>query len=154
PGPKQNDVRIARLEVFPPAAVLKPKDTLQVIVRAWYTDGHSEDVTRWARFASTEDLVAAVDDDGLVRVTGHGEAAVTVVYSNLVALAQIASPLPNAVDPKVFAQTPRKSYIDDLVLKKLRSLNIPPSPECTDHEFIRRAYLDAAGTLPTPAEVK
>jgi hypothetical protein len=39
------------------------------------------------------------------------------------------------------------------VLKKLEALNIPPSPQCNDHEFIRRAYLDAMGILPTPDEV-
>jgi hypothetical protein len=154
PGPKQDDVRITRLEVFPPAAILKPKDSLQMIVRAWYSDGHGEDVTRLARFASTEDQVAGVDDDGLVKVGGHGEAAITVLYSNLVAVAQIASPLPNQVDATIFAKSPRKSYIDDLVLKKLQSLNIPPSAECSDNEFIRRAYLDAAGILPTLAELQ
>ena len=52
--------------MIPAAAMLKPKDTLQVIVRAWYSDGHSEDVTRWAKFNSSEDFVAAVDADGKV----------------------------------------------------------------------------------------
>src|SRR5215475_13828065 len=37
PGPLPDDVRIQRLEVFPPAAVLKPADNLQVVVRAWYS---------------------------------------------------------------------------------------------------------------------
>lgn len=153
PGPRPDDVRIERLEVLPAAAVLKPKDTLHVVVRAWYSDGHTEDVTRWAKFSSSEDMVAAVDQDGKVRVTGNGEAAVTALFSNLVASARIASPLPNAVDPKVFATAVRQNFIDDLVLKKLESLRIPPSPLCTDAEFIRRAYLDAAGILPTPDEV-
>ncbi len=40
------------------------------------------------------------------------------------------------------------------MLKKLAELHIPPSPQCTDAEFIRRVYLDAAGILPTPEEVK
>jgi hypothetical protein len=40
------------------------------------------------------------------------------------------------------------------VLAKLKSLRIPPSSPCTDAEFIRRAYLDAAGILPTPDEVR
>src|SRR5262249_6226440 len=44
--------------------------------------------------------------------------------------------------------------IDGLVLKKLAALRVPPSPLCTDAEFIRRAYLDAAGILPTPEEVQ
>jgi hypothetical protein len=153
PGPQSTDPIIQRLEVSPTTAVRKPKDTLQVSVRAWYSDGTSADVTRWAKFGSTEDLVAAVDDNGKVRVAGYGEAAITVWYSNLVALCRVSSPLPNAVDPRVFAAAPRHNFIDELGLKKLEALHIPPSPPCTDREFIRRAYLDAAGILPTPEEV-
>src|SRR5207237_4296785 len=67
---------------------------------------------------------------------------------------RITSPLPNEVDARVFAASPRHNFIDDLVLKKLQALHIPPSPVCTDSEFLRRAYLDAAGVLPTPAEVE
>jgi hypothetical protein len=154
PGPRDSDPRIRRLEVFPASAVLRPKDSLQVLVRAWYSDGHSEDVTHWARFSSSEDLVAAVDQDGRVRVAGHGEAAITVIYANLVAAAWVTSPMDNTVNPKVFTAAGRNNYIDGLVLKKLAALRIPPSPGCTDAEFIRRAYLDAAGILPTPAEVR
>lgn len=153
PGPAPSDVRIERIEAFPAQATLKPKDSLQVVVRAWYSDGHAEEVTRWAKFSSTEDLVATVDDAGLVQVAGHGESAIAIMYANQVALVRIASPLPNAVDAKIFAQSPRHNFIDDLVLKKLESLNIPPSGQCTDHEFIRRAYLDGMGVLPTPEEV-
>jgi hypothetical protein len=154
PGVRSNDVRIQKLEVFPAEAILKPKDKLQVLVRARYSDGHTEDVTRWAKFSTTEDLVAGVDDGGLVQVTGHGEAAITVSFSNLVASTRVASPLPNAVDPKIFTQSPRHNFIDTLVLKKLEALRMPPSPQCADTEFIRRAYLDALGILPTPEEVK
>jgi hypothetical protein len=154
PGPKKHAAKIQRLEVFPPAIVLKPKDTMQVVVRAWYSDGRSEDVTRWAKFSSTEDLVATVDEDGKVTVAGTGEAAVTVQFSNLVALSRITVPLANSIDPRIFAAAPRKSYVDDLVNKKLQTLRIPPSSSCNDQEFVRRAYLDAAGILPTPEEVK
>jgi hypothetical protein len=153
-APRDNDTRIKRLEVFPAAAMLKPKDTLHVLVRAWYDDGHAEDVTHWAKFTSTEDLVASVDQEGKVSVTGHGEAAITVWYSNLVATARIAVPLPNTIDSKAFASASRNSYVDDLVLKKLAALHIPPSPLCGDAEFMRRVYLDAAGILPTPVELQ
>jgi len=153
-GPLANDIRIQRLEVFPDEAVLKPKDALQVLVRAWYSDGHAEDVTRWAKFSSTEDLVAGVDADGKVRVAGYGETAITVWFSNLVGTCRIASPLANPVAAKVFADAARRNYVDDLVLRKLASLRIPPSPLCTDEEFIRRAYLDAAGILPKPEELR
>ncbi len=153
-GPKKTDPQIERLEVFPTKAVLQPKDQMQILVRAWYADGSSQDVTRWAKFSSTEDLVASVSDEGQITVSGHGEAAISVWYSNLVALSRVTSPLPNKIAPEVFAKTPRNNYIDDLVVKKLQTLNIPPSPLCSDNAFIRRAYLDAAGILPTPKEVK
>ncbi len=154
PGPKKDDPNILRIEVFPQEAVLKPKDKLDLVVRAWYSDGSSLDVTRWARFSSTEDLVAGVDDSGKVTVSGHGEAAITVGYSNLVAVARVASPFANRIPPSVFTKAPRKNFIDELVLEKLKSLNIPPSPQCDDYTFIRRAYLDSAGILPTPKEVR
>jgi hypothetical protein len=154
PGPRTDDVRLQRIEVLPAAATLKPKDSLQVHVRAWYSDGHAEDVTRWAKFTSSEDLVAAVNADGRATVAGHGEAAISVWYSNFVGATRIASPFPDPVDPKVFAGAPRHNFIDEWVLKKLEALRLPPSPPCSDAEFIRRAYLDAAGILPTPEEVR
>jgi hypothetical protein len=154
PAPQADDPRIQRLEVLPTAAVLRPKDTMQVVVRAWYSDGHAEDVTSWAKFSSSEDLVASVNADGRITVAGHGEAAITVWYSNLVAALRVTSPLPQAIDPKVFAAAPRRNFIDDRVLTKLESLHLPPSPPCTDAEFLRRAYLDAAGILPKPEEVQ
>ena len=153
PGPRNDDPRVERLEVFPSTATLKPKDSLQIQVRASYSDGRARDVTRWARFASTEDLIAGVDEHGLVKVGGHGEAAITVGYANLVALSRITSPYANALDAKIFSTSPRNNFIDERVLKKLEALRLPPSPACTDNEFIRRAFLDAAGILPTPEEV-
>src|SRR5262249_4469044 len=141
------------IELCPTAATLKPKDKVQVLVRAWYSDGHAEDVTRWAKFSSTEEQVAGVDEEGRVTVQGSGEAAVTVWYSNVVAAATITVPLANAVDPQLFAAVPRQNFIDELVLKKLAALRIPPSPPCNDREFIRRALLDCVGALPSAEEV-
>ncbi len=154
PGPNDKDPQVTRLEVFPDAVTARPGDKQQVLVRAHYADGHAEDVTPWARFASSQDLVAGVDDAGRVTVAGHGEAAINVSYSNLVAFARVTSPMPNQIDPKVFADASRRNFIDELNLKKLETLRLPPSPLCSDIEFIRRAFLDAAGILPTPQEVQ
>jgi hypothetical protein len=75
-----------------------------------------------------------------------------VWYSNLVAANRIAVPLPDSIDAKIFTSADKNNFIDDLVLKKWTDLRIPPSPLCGDGEFLRRAYLDAAGILPTPEE--
>lgn len=44
--------------------------------------------------------------------------------------------------------------IDRLVLAKLKELNIAGSPLCSDAVFVRRAYLDVIGTLPTADEAR
>ncbi len=44
--------------------------------------------------------------------------------------------------------------IDELVLSRLRKQGIAPAERCTDDVFVRRVYLDAIGTLPTPVEVR
>ncbi|MEK6236315.1 MAG: DUF1549 and DUF1553 domain-containing protein, partial [Planctomycetales bacterium] len=44
--------------------------------------------------------------------------------------------------------------IDELVVAKLRKLNIQPSSLCGDGDFIRRVYLDVIAKLPTPEETR
>jgi hypothetical protein len=153
-GPAKTDPRIKRLEVTPASSVLKPKDTVQVRVKAHYSDGHAEDVTAWARYSSSEEQVANVNADGKATVVGPGEAAVSVIFLGLVSSARIVVPYPNSLDAKTFASSPKHNFINGHVLAKLEKLRLPPSPQCTDEEFIRRAYLDACGILPTPAEQK
>jgi len=154
PAPQDSDAKLLRIETFPKAALLKPKDTLRTIVRAIYSDGRIEDVTRWAKFGSSEELVANVSDDGLITVAGHGEAAVNVLFGSRVTTLSITSPFDNKLDAAAFSKSPKNNFVDELVLKKLELLRLPPSVQCTDAEFIRRAFLDSCGILPKPDEVK
>src|SRR5262245_35536669 len=151
-GPSASDPTVERIEILPKHAVLRPKDTLRPVVLARYTDGRVVDVSRLAKFMSTEAQVADVDEDGQIKVGGHGEAAVSALFNNRVATVTVSSPFPNAIEDKAFAASPKANFIDEHVLRKLRELRLPPSPHCTDAEFIRRAYLDAVGILPTPEE--
>src|SRR5262249_27838063 len=123
-------------------------------VRARYADGRAEDVTHWARFATTADAVAGVDEYGQVTVAGPGEAAVTATFAGRGGATVVTVPHDRTVDSRLFTESPRHNFSDEHVLKKLESLRIPPSPQCTDREFVRRAFLDCTGTLPTPEEVE
>lgn len=49
--------------------------------------------------------------------------------------------------------SPRTS-IDDVVFRRLAQLGIEPAEPCSDAVFVRRAYLDAIGTLPTAKEAR
>lgn len=173
PRPRPMDPTISQLEVYPSVTTLKAGDNQQIVVRAHYSDGHAEDVTRWVKFGTSDSQVATVDDSGAVKVMGSGEAAITIWFSSKVTFARIVSPFPAAtenIEPRGTRSTRRETgdqnsslssvpsvssvVIDTPINRKLAALNLPASPACTDGEFIRRAFLDAAGVLPTPKEVE
>src|SRR5262249_51263355 len=52
--PAESDVRITRVEVTPKATTLSAGAEQQLRVLAQYSDGHAEDVTRWARYSSAD----------------------------------------------------------------------------------------------------
>jgi hypothetical protein len=49
---------------------------------------------------------------------------------------------------------PRKSFIDEYIFGKMERDGIPHAPLATDQEFIRRAYLDITGRIPSPGDVR
>ncbi|MCB1236427.1 MAG: DUF1553 domain-containing protein, partial [Verrucomicrobiae bacterium] len=152
--PAADDPKLAGLEVFPALSTLKPGDKQRFVVRARYSDGRFEDVTRWARFTSSNEAVAMVDEDGHAEVVGHGEGAVTAWFSSQIVIARVSSPWPNDIPDAVFADAPRRNFIDDRVLAQLRRLHLKPSPRAGDPVFIRRAFIDTLGILPTPEETR
>ncbi len=151
--PASDDPTVTRIEVLPDDALLTVGQEQQFVVLAHYSDGHTEDVTQWAKFTSTNETVAKIYSNGNASVIGHGGGAVTAWFASRIVLARLASPYPHEIPDEVFASEPRRNFIDELVLDKLQDLHLRPSPLCTDDEFIRRAYLDTIGTLPTLEEV-
>lgn len=152
--PRPDDPRLDRLEVLPPAVVVELQARQQLVVRAHFTDGRVEDVTRLAKFTSTNETVARVDEHGVVDVMGHGQAAVTVWYLSQVAAASVTVPFAGAEAAESYAQFEVRNVLDQLVLDKLTRLNLAPSPPVDDAEFLRRAFLDTIGVLPTAEEAR
>src|SRR5436853_4611321 len=74
--------------------------------------------------------------------------------------AKEASRLTEAVAPALpitaasTAPIPRKNFIDDHIFGRMERDKIPHAPLAGDEEFIRRAYLDATGLLPTFDQVR
>ena len=154
PGLKNSDPAVVGLEVHPRAATLTPNATQRLLVRARYSTGRTEDVSRWTRYGSTDAAVAEVSNDGVVTMVGRGEVAITVSYGTSVVYARLTVPHDTEVSEKDFGQLNVNNYIDELVLEKLRKLRIAPSEQTNDSAFLRRAYLDAIGVLPTAKEVQ
>jgi hypothetical protein len=154
PAPSDADPRVEALEVTPGDSTLAPGTVTPLDVRARFSDGTTENVTAWAKFQSADETVAQVDEQGRVTVKAPGETAISVSFLTGVAMTRVRAPFPAPVPEAVFAAAARHNRIDDLVLAKLRQMQIPPSGLSSDGVFIRRAYLDAAGILPTRAEAE
>src|ERR1035438_4786590 len=72
----------------------------------------------------------------------------------LASLRGIAAPGPvlNPYDSRV--DLTARNGVDELVFAKLERCNIQPATVCSDGVFVRRAYLDIIGTLPSGFEAK
>ena len=152
--PTAADRRIESISVEPRVAKLRAGTKQQMLVTAHFKDGYSEDVSRWVRYESTNASTASVDDRGLGEMKGAGEAGITTMYLSKVDVASLMVPYPNEVKAEAFRSAKQNNYVDKLVLEKLQALNIEPSGMSSDSEFLRRTFLDATGTLPTPAEAE
>ncbi|RMG35260.1 MAG: DUF1549 domain-containing protein [Planctomycetota bacterium] len=142
---------VDKVELFPPEAVLNGRGATQRLnVLAHYSDGTTRDVTSLAYFMSNNDNSAEVDQKGVVTAAERGEAFIMARFeTHTVGVPFIVVPKDQQyTDPK----TPEFNYIDTLVHQKLKKLRIVPSEVCSDEVFLRRAYLDIVGVLPTVEE--
>ena len=145
------DRRLTSLEVLPAETVLFGKgSSLHLLVRGRFSDGSEADVTHLVNFSSNNELVATVDKQGRVTAERGGETAILVRGPGLVSVARIGVITERREVPPVVSD----NFIDKYVFGKLGELSIPPSPPADDATFLRRAYLDVIGLIPTAEEAR
>ena len=152
PAPNaKTDPEVTKLEIFPAHRIMTPGEEQQLSVTATWSDGRREDVTSTAQFDALNDAVAAVSAAGLVTAKDAGETHVMIRFGGQAEVAQVT--LPFAKLDK-YPDVPANNFIDQKLVAKWKDLGLTPSPLCSDDEFIRRLYLDAIGTLPSPDDVR
>jgi hypothetical protein len=143
---------LQRLEVTPAELYLvEPESEITVHARAVFSDGSSKDVSGLAVFESTNPKIE-VSRTGLVRAAEPGETTVVARYLDRQGTAQLA--FVPARPGFTWSNPPAANYIDEHVFARLQKLRMNPSALSSDSEFVRRAYLDLIGILPTPAETR
>jgi Protein of unknown function (DUF1549)/Protein of unknown function (DUF1553) len=117
-----------------------------------YTDDSKADLTKKVQYTASDESVIEVNAAGEIRALRAGETAImvrTLGKAVAVRVAVVAQP-PRANYP----ETPCANFIDDLVVAKLKRINIVPSQLSSDREFLRRVYLDTVGVLPSLEETR
>jgi hypothetical protein len=153
---RPDDPVVVGIRITPAERVLSEQAQQQVIVTAELSDGTSRDVTNESQYETNDSVVAEVDKHGLVHTTKvAGEAAIMARYLEYVATSRVTIPLnstPNA--DQLQAGWKSTHFIDRLVAAKWTRLNLLPSDAAGDATFLRRAFLDVIGRLPTVAETR
>jgi hypothetical protein len=138
------------IEVFPREAVFaSPADAQRLVVRARFSDNTDRDVTRFAVFLTTNEAVATVEEEGVAVGKSRGESFILARYDKFTA------GVPIIVRPGTPFESPKTkafNWIDSLVHAKLDRLHVLPSDVCDDETFLRRAFIDLIGRLPSPVE--
>ena len=145
---------VAGVTVTPPQlAFAKPDDSRPLVVKAKFSDGSEADITAFTDFRTNDDAIAEVSSSGAVRSLKPGSTAIVVSYRGNVLAVPVLVPMqlkPGFQYPNV----PAASYIDTEVFARLKLLNMVPSDQSSDEEFLRRVTIDTIGQLPTPEDIK
>lgn len=149
--PSATERTLQRLEVIPKQRRLAAEHpTQQLIAIAHFDDGSTRDVTDLAVFTSNDDAEASVSTSGLVEFSGTAEATFLVRYLGQIVGARLTCVQP---DEQFKYRSPRvNNFVDKSVFDHQRQLQILPAELATDEVFLRRAFLDTIGTVPTAEE--
>jgi Protein of unknown function (DUF1549)/Protein of unknown function (DUF1553) len=143
---------VTGISLVPDKVVFAGKDKrrpLQVIAK--YSDGTTRVVNQLALYLTNNKSTADIDQQGVVTGGKRGDTFVFARFAKYTVGAEVIV-LPDGKFkwPKLAAN----NYIDELVYSKLQKLRILPSGPATDEQFLRRAYVDVIGLVPTSEEYR
>ena len=144
---------VTKIDIAPGNRIHKtPAKWQQLAVVASFADGTVADMTRLTNFSSSDPAIADVNTNGLVEFKRPGEVAILCRYLEEMVAVRITYLEP--VAGFTWPNPVEANYVDKHVYAKLKQMSIAPSGLCTDDEFLRRAYLDCVGRMPTGDEAK
>ena len=148
----ENTPTVTAITVTPKSQVLlEPNFKAQLTATATFSDGTVRDISRIAVYEPAN-LAMKATPDGLITAENPGETTVMVRYLNQHLPVHLAF-VPARPDFK-WAKPKAHNYVDRHVDAKLKTLRTNPSSVIDDGRFLRRAYLDLLGILPTETEAK
>lgn len=142
------------ITLYPSEAVLEGAGAQQrFMVLANYDNGSTRDVTDLAIIAPSDELTLTLDDNGMSTAGDPGEAYVMARFGTFAVVSQVIV-LPAGQDFAWPEDAVARNYVDEFVFTKHKKLRVAPAPQAPDHAFMRRAYIDIIGSVPTPEEAR
>lgn len=152
---RTNEPSLVRVTVSPRERSYVPGEAAELHAEAAYSDGTTRDITALAEYLANDKEIVQVDDRGRLRVGKlNGEGVVVARFAGLVDAARITVPATNTLPAERYARLPTHNFIDTFAYQQFRKLGLFPSELSSDAEFLRRAYLDTLGILPTTEEAR
>ncbi len=149
----KNDFKPVKLEVVPDRQILfDPQNSIRLNAYIYDQRGQKKNINHLVVWEANNVGIADISADGLVKRQQFGEVVVVVRYLNF----QIPIRIQFVSAKKDFIWQPRKikNPIDQIIFAQLKELKLSPASVCDDATFIRRAYLDAIGVIPSSEEVR
>ena len=146
------DARLESLEMYPRERILigpGVRQPLAIIGRR--SDGSTQDMTEQVSFSTVDEAVVSSVSDGEVVSKGRGLTTVMARARGKVATSQfivIDNLAASGITPEP------ANFIDRRIFATLQRVNVRPFSPTADSAFVRRAYLDAIGMLPTVGETE
>lgn len=149
---KEDIAQPTGITIEPPEMLMKGPDIeIPLTVRATYSDGTDRDVTPLTSFSTSNDNSAPIGaHTGVARSKHRGEAFLLGRFHTFTEGVQTIV-IPKDL-PYTRPELPEFNELDGHVYDKLHRLRIIPSDLCSDEIFVRRAYLDLIGQVPTTEE--
>jgi hypothetical protein len=145
--------KLEEITIYPEERILAGVGSRQhLIVTGRLSDRSQVDLTQQVRYTSNDESIATVDEAGEITAKRRGETSIMVrtLGQAVVAKIDVIEQAPGPDYPVVSTG----SALDVPVFAKLRKLGIVPSKLADDSVFLRRAYLDTLGVLPTIDETR
>lgn len=133
------------------------KQTIHLKASAHFSDGTTEDVTRWTVF--TPEDISAIEINpsaAIAKLNRRGRHIIIARYLTEVIPIEFIAPLNETIDKNSNtnnAVEKTDAIIDSEIQKLLSTLRLPVSATADDATFLRRVTLDLTGRLPTPENV-
>src|SRR5262245_21950086 len=153
PGVLPDEPTLTRLEVSPTEQIIRePAGRVRLRVSGGFSDGSVRDLSRLAVFEQTTVGVVQISANGEVTKLRDGELVILVRYLDKQVPVRLVF-IPERAD-FAWKELPLDNLVDRHNFPQLKALGLTPSSLSGDSMFIRRAYLDALGILPSAEETR